>query len=148
MSDDFRDMIGLLKKHGVEFLLIGGHAMAAYSLPRATGDIDFWVRPTPDNARRVWQALVEFGAPLHSAMEEDFAVLGRGLHIGVPPFRIDILTAIDGVTFDEAWPNRAAVTLLDHEVYVIGRRELIRNKRATGRDQDREDARRLESASS
>lgn len=144
MSDDFRDMIGLFKKHGVEFLLVGGHAMAAHSLPRATGDIDFWIRPSHNNARRLWQALAEFGALLHGMTMDDFTIPGRGLHIGVPPFRVDLLTAIDGVTFDQAWDNRIAATVLDHEIFVIGRDDLIRNKRATGRDKDADDADKLE----
>jgi hypothetical protein len=144
MTEDFRDMLGLLKKHGVEFLLVGAHALAAHSTPRATGDIDLWVRATPDNAQRLWDALTEFGAPLAKATREDFAQPGDGLHIGVPPWRIDILTKISGITFDEAWPNRIEAQVLGHKIAVIGRKELIQNKRAAGRDKDLLDVKQLE----
>lgn len=145
MTEDFRDMLGLLKKHGVDFLLIGAHALAAHSIPRATGDIDLWVRATPDNAQRLWDALTEFGAPLAKVTANDFSQPGNGLHIGVPPFRIDILTKISGLTFDEAWPGRIEAEVLGHKIAVIGRDELIRNKRAAGRDKDLLDVKMLES---
>lgn len=76
MNEDFREMLGLLKKYGVDFLLVGAHAMAAHSTPRATGDIDLWVRPTPENAKRLWEVLNTFGAPLANAAPEDFAKPG------------------------------------------------------------------------
>jgi len=145
MTEDFRDMLGLLKRHGVEFLLVGAHAMAAHSTPRATGDIDLWVRPSQENAKKLWQVLSEFGSPLADASLEDFAKPGDGLHIGVPPWRIDILTKISGVTFDEAWPNRIEAQVLGHTIHVIGRDDLIQNKRAAGRSKDLLDVENLES---
>jgi hypothetical protein len=145
MTDDFRDMLGLLKKYDVDFLLVGAHAMAAHSTPRATGDIDLWVRATPENAKRLWHVLTEFGAPLANASPEDFAQPGDGLHIGIPPWRIDILTKISGVSFDEAWPQRIEADVLGHTVPVIGKHHLIQNKRAAARGKDLIDAERLES---
>lgn len=143
MTEDFRDMLGLLKKYGVEFLLVGAHAMAAHSTPRATGDIDLWVRPSPENAQKLWRALTEFGAPIDNASPEDFAKPGNGLHIGVPPWRIDILTKISGVSFNEAWNKRIEAEVLGQSVSVIGREHLIQNKRAAGRDKDLIDIKRL-----
>ena len=89
---DFRDMLGLLQKHGVEYLLIGAHAVGVHDLPRATGDMDLWVRADAKNGPRVWNALIEFGAPLDDFRPEDWHRPGVGLHIGLPPGRIDILT--------------------------------------------------------
>ena len=144
MTDDFRDMLGLLKNFGVDFLLVGAHAMAAHSTPRATGDIDLWVRSTPENADRLWRVLAKFGAPLHDVTPDDFAKPGTGLHIGVPPFRIDIITHVSGLTFDEAWPNRIEAEVLGHQIPVIGRQDLIHNKRSSGRSKDAQDADDLE----
>lgn len=141
---NFRDMLFLLQKHKVDFLLIGAHAMGVHDVPRATGDIDFWVRPTPDNAPRVWAALVEFGAPLSDVSAKDFARPGSGLHIGLPPGRIDILTQVSGLDFDEAWHNKIEGKLYDLPVYVLGASDLIRNKRASGRDKDLKDIERLQ----
>ena len=105
-DQNFRDMLFLLQKHEAEFLLIGAHALGVHDLPRATGDIDIWVRADEQNAGRIWAALVEFGAPLATVTADDFAQPGTGLHIGLPPGRIDILTKVSGLTFDAAWQNR------------------------------------------
>jgi hypothetical protein len=140
---NFRDMLFLLSKHEVDFLLIGAHAVAVHDVPRATGDIDFWVKPTLDNSRRVWAALAEFGAPLSDVSPEDFATPGTGLHIGLPPGRIDILTEVTGLKFEEAWCNRVTGSLYELPVFVLGAKDLIRNKIASGRDKDLRDAERL-----
>jgi hypothetical protein len=127
MNPDFSDMLSALSAEGVEYLLIGAYAMAVHGVPRATGDIDVWVRPSPDNADRVLLALARFGAPLGELSAADLAGEGTVFQVGVAPNRVDLMTAIDGLT-----------------VPVIGRDDLIKNKRATGRVRDRVDAEHLE----
>ena len=144
MNRDFSDMLSALSAEGVEYLLIGAYAMAVHGVPRATGDIDVWVRPSPANADRVLRALARFGAPLGDLRAADLATEGAVFQVGVAPIRIDIITAVDGIAFDDAWPNRVTSTLAGLTIPVIGREDLIRNERATGRSQDRVDADRLE----
>jgi hypothetical protein len=115
----------------------------AWCGPRA--DLGVWIRRSPENAERVWQALVEFGAPLGELKVEDFVAVDQVIQFGVPPGRIDLLTGIDGVTFDEAWKNRLEVDVEGTVVPVLGKSDMIRNKRATGRPKDRLDAEELES---
>lgn len=117
-------------------MVVGAYALAAHERPRATGDIDIWVRPAPNNASRVWAALVRFGAPLNELTLEDLSAPGITFQMGMEPKRIDILTSISGVTFDEAWPNRIYVEHDDVRYAVIGKTDLIRNKRAAGRPKD------------
>ncbi len=132
--------------HGVEYLLVGAYALAAHGRVRATGDLDLWVRPDPANAKRVIAALTAFGAPLHDASEEDFSRPGLVFQIGVAPLRIDILTSIDAVDFDEAWGERFTARLAEQSVPVLSVAHLIRNKRAVGRTQDLADAEWLEAS--
>jgi hypothetical protein len=106
--------------------------------------LDVWVNATPDNARRAWTALARFGAPLAGLTPADLERPDVVFQVGVAPCRIDVLTAIDGVRFLDAWPNRKLVRIGDLEVPVIGARDLLANKRATGRDRDRLDAAWLE----
>lgn len=146
LNPDYRDMLSALSEEGVEFLLVGGYALAAHGLPRATGDLDVWVNPTSANARRTFRALARFGAPLDQVSEDDFATGGIVFQIGVVPRRIDVITSIEGVSFGEAWPKRIQVELEGLEIPVIGREEFIRNKRALGRAQDLADVSRLEEA--
>lgn len=143
-ENDFRDMLGLLRKHSVEFLVVGAHALAVHDQPRATGDIDIWVRANQVNGPKVWAALIEFGAPLDEFEPDDWQQPGVGMHIGLPPGRIDILTIISGVTFEQAWPDRVAGQCLGVDVDVIGLDAMIENKRASGRDKDLIDLDRLE----
>ncbi|HVS31841.1 MAG TPA: hypothetical protein VMS98_10325 [Thermoanaerobaculia bacterium] len=144
MNRDFVEILAALSAAGAEFLVVGAHALAAHKRPRATGDLDIWVRPTSENAKRVWNALVEFGAPLHDLTVEDLATADVVFQMGLPPYRVDILTSISGVTFDEAWPNRIVNEFQGQPYGVIGLRDLIRNKRAAGRPQDVVDADDLE----
>lgn len=123
---------------------MGAYAMAAHGYPRATGDIDLWVRCTPENARRILSALSRFGAPLDAVSEADFADPGLVVQLGVTPRRIDLLTAIDGVSFDDAWRARIAVEVDGLEVPVISKTHLVMNKRAAGRPKDIADVRALE----
>ena len=117
--------------------------MAAHGHPRATGDIDLWVRSTSTNANRVLEALSAFGAPLTEVDRNDFQTPDTVFQIGVSPRRIDILTTIEGVDFEEAWSERVAIEIEGLTVPVIGRKHLIANKRALGRQQDLADIERL-----
>ena len=144
MNRDFRDLLAEFNAHEVEYLVVGAHALAAHGHVRATKDLDVWVRPEATNARRVIAALQSFGAPLHDLREADLVTPGVVFQIGVPPLRIDVLTAIDGVTFDEAWPARMPTTFADVPVGVLSRPHIIRNKRAAGRLQDLADVEHLD----
>ena len=136
-------MLGLLVSCEVEFLLIGGVAFAAYGEPRATKDMDIWVNPTSENARRLFAALKEFGAPTHGAKPDDFATPGTFLQLGTPPVRIDLITAIDGVVFSDAWPRRMTTPFAGTKVPVISLDDLIANKKMAGRPQDVLDVRQI-----
>ena len=144
VNRDFRDLLAVFNAHGVEYLVVGAHALAAHGHVRATKDLDVWVRPDVENARRVLKALQAFGAPLHDLTEADLIEPGVVFQIGVPPVRIDILTAIDGVEFSEAWPARLLTRFADQPAAVLSREHLIQNKRAAGRTQDLADVERLE----
>jgi len=123
---------------------VGAYGLAVHGLPRATGDLDIWVRPTPENARRVWQALLRFGAPLASMEVKDFHDPNIVFRMGLPPNQVDLLMSVSGVTFDEAWPNRLERDIEGIKVFVIGRADQVRNKRSTDRPKDKIDADWLE----
>ncbi len=144
LNPDFQDMLSALSAEGADFLVVGAYALASHGNPRATGDIDLWVRPTPENAQRVYKALQIFGAPLEKLTVDDLHTLDTVFQIGVVPSRIDILTSIDGIAFDEAWRDRKAVTVGKTNVFVISKPHLIRNKKAAGRPKDLLDATWLE----
>ena len=145
-NQDYHDILAALVAHEARFLIVGAHALAAHGYPRATVDIDIWIERSVENARRVWRALAEFGAPLEDleVREVDLTRPDVVAQFGVPPYRIDILTGVSGLTFDEAWDNRVEGDLEGVRVHLLGRRELIRNKQATGREKDRVDVRGLE----
>jgi hypothetical protein len=136
VNPDFRDLFAALNGVQARYLLVGGYAVAFHAEPRFTKDLDIWIDPEAANAALVLEALRVFGAPLQELTHSDLARPGTVFQIGVPPNRIDILTAIDGVLFPEAWPNRARTTYGDQAVPVIGRAQLVQNKRASGRPQD------------
>lgn len=146
VSQDFVDLIACLHQEGCDFIVVGAHALAAHGSPRATGDLDIFVRPTQDNANRVFRAILQFGAPVaaHGVTANDFALAGSVYQIGLPPFRIDILTEISGVTYEEASHDTIAAHIGDELVQCIGLDAMIRNKRATGRTKDLADAEALE----
>lgn len=146
MNRDFVEMLSALFAAGAEFLLVGAHALAVHGYPRATGDLDLWVRASPENATKVWQALQSFGAPLLDLTLADLSRPGIVFQMGLPPARIDILTGISGVTFEEAWPHRVEVSIegIPLPVSCIGRDDLVRNKRASGRPKVLVDADALE----
>ena len=141
------DLIALLHEfnaHNVDYLIVGAHALAAYGHVRATKDLDIWIRPEPENARNALAALKSFGAPLHDLTARDLTTPGTVFQIGIPPFRVDVLTAIDGVDFAEAWPDRFETTFGGEASFVISRHHLIKNKKAAGRLQDLADIEKLE----
>lgn len=149
MNEDYRDLLAALVERKVRFLVVGAHALAAHGYPRATVDIDIWIDATPENARRVWLALADFGAPLDDldVREEDLTKPSVVAQFGLPPNRIDVLTNVSGLEFDAAWENRVATVLEGIPVYVIGLTDLVKNKSATGRDKDRVDIKGLEGRS-
>jgi hypothetical protein len=132
---DFEELFALLKRHGVNALIVGAHAVAFYAKPRYTKDLDVFVEPKPENAARLLAALQAFGFGDLGLTENDF-VPGRIVQLGVPPNRVDLITAIDGVTFEEAWRGRVTGRLGSQEVDFIGLEALRRNKRAAARPQD------------
>jgi hypothetical protein len=144
VAKDFRDLLRAFVDHDVRFLIVGAYALAVLGRPRATGDLDVWVEPTPRNARKAYEALRAFGAPLHDLTVADLASPGVVFQVGLPPLRIDVLTEIRGVTFAPAWRRRVRASFDDVPIAVLGRQDFLANKRATGRLKDLADAERLE----
>lgn len=148
MNDDFRDLLVALHDAGARFIVVGAHAMAVHGVPRATGDLDVWIESTEANADRAWRALCEFGAPVEAlgVTRDDLLQPGTVIQLGLPPRRIDLLTRITGVHFEDAWRGRIEQGLEDCAVAYLGRADLIANKRATARAQDLADVALLETA--
>jgi hypothetical protein len=136
MNPDFVDLLRAFAGAEVRFLVVGAYALALYDRPRAAPDLDLWVEPSAANARRVMQALRAFGAPLDEVSEADFARPGIVLELGLPPRRIDLMTELSGLGFDEAWSDRVRARMGPCEVDFIGKSSLIKNKRAAGRGKD------------
>lgn len=143
---DYRDLLVALAGAGADFVIVGGYAVAAYGHVRGTDDLDVFIRPTPENAARVFRALVAFGAPVaaHHVTEELFARPGYGYRVGVKPSLIEILTEIDGVDFDEAVRDHRVVLVEGRQVRIIGRQALLENKRTAARAKDLADVAWLE----
>ena len=139
MNRDYAEMLSALSGAGAEFLVVGAHALAAHGTPRTTGDLDIWINPTPDNVTRVMAALRAFGAPLMDLTVDDLTKPGTVFQIGVVPSRVDILTAVSGVAFTDAWQRRLVLDIEGVAVPVLGRDDFIANKRASGRPKDRID---------
>ncbi len=139
LPEDWRGFIESLNSHGVEYVVVGAVALAHHGFPRYTGDLDIFVRNSPENARRMESALAGFGLQGLGLKAADFTEPDRVVQIGVPPNRIDILTTITGVSFEEAWADRVEADAGGVRANFIGRQALIRNKRLTGRAQDRAD---------
>jgi len=144
MNPDFVDLLRAFVGADVRFLIVGAYALAVHGRPRATGDLDVWVDATPQNAARVMRALGTFGAPLSQVSESDFSAPGVVYQIGLPPGRIDVLTELTGIAFDDAWPGRVRRPFGDIDVDFIGREGFVLNKRATGRPKDLVDVDGLE----
>lgn len=148
MNQDFIDLLRAFCDAEVRFMVVGAYAVAFHSRPRATGDLDLWVEPTPENAARVMAALSTFGAPTGDLTAADLATPGVVYQIGIEPRRIDLLTALTGVDFPAAWRDHASGQLGGIECPIIGREALIRNKRALGRARDKADLDLLDEGSS
>jgi len=138
VNEDYRDFIAALLEAEARFLIVGAHALAAHGVPRATVDLDVWVERTPDNVRRVWNALAAFGAPLESLgiTEADLLKPDTVAQFGMPPNRIDVLTDVSGLDFPAAWADRMDSDFAGLRAPFMGRRSLIQNKRASGRTKD------------
>ena len=144
LSKDLREFIALLNSTGIRYLLVGGYAVAFHGYPRFTGDMDFFVERSEANAARLEEALKIFGFSGLGIQATDFLEPGIVVQLGRPPNRIDLLTSIDGVSFEQAWANKTTAELDGLPVLVIGKAELIVNKHATGRAQDLADLKKLE----
>jgi hypothetical protein len=146
MPDDLKELLRAFNDHAVKYLIVGGYAFGVHAEPRATKDLDIFIRSDEENSKAVFSALAQYGAPLSSFSPADF-MDGTTFQVGQPPARIDILQHIDGITFDEAWKNRVE-GLLDGQVQaaVISRDDLIQNKLATGREEDILDVKKLRAA--
>jgi hypothetical protein len=145
LNRDWSEFLSALISHRVRFVLIGGHAVAGHGEPRLTEDLDVFVDPTLANARRLRDALVDFGFGAVAPAAAELAQKGKVFMLGRKPWRIDILTGIAGVSFKEAWASRVEADFVTGPLYVIGRDMLIENKRAAGRDKDLRDVAMLES---
>lgn len=138
LSEDGLDLLLDLQEAGVRFLVVGGHALAVHGLSRATVDLDIFVEPSAENAAQLLKALRAFGAPLktHGVTQADFEHEGTVYQMGLPPNRIDLITMIDGVTFEQAWTGRVEAAVDNTVVPFIGFEDLLQNKRAAGRPKD------------
>ena len=144
LNKDYRDMIVCLLDAGVDFMLVGGYAVALHGWPRTTFDIDFWIMANPENAKSVLKALRAFGAPTMDLAEEDLYKPGMVFQIGAAPQRIDIISAVDGLDYAEAASRAVKMEVDGLEIKVISLDDLIVNKRASGRPKDIVDAVALE----
>jgi hypothetical protein len=136
LAPDFDEFIESLIVHGAEFLIVGAYALAFHGAPRFTGDLDILIRPTDENTSRVLAAIRAFGFPIQNLQPFDLADPRRMLEMGVPPVQIHIMSAITGVTWEEAWGDRVIGPCGRHQVSFMGRETFLRNKRAAGRPKD------------
>ncbi len=140
LNEDYKEMLQILLNNEVKFLVVGAYAMGAYGYPRATGDFDIWAEASPDNSRKIYKSLSEFGASLSDITKDTFTKKGIIFQIGVAPRRIDIITHIDGVNFHEAYKSRKSIEIENLSIPFISKENLIKNKQSTGREKDRLDA--------
>ena len=143
-SKDFKELIELLIANKIEYLIVGGYAVGIHGYPRYTGDIDIWINPDADNIKKMPKVLEEFGFASTDINENDFKNHNNIFRIGNPPYRIDIMTEIDGVIFNECYPNKIEKEIDNTKMSFIGYADLIRNKKASGRKQDQLDLDNLE----
>jgi len=136
MNPDFRELLASFNSRRVEYVVVGGYALAFHGSPRFTGDLDLLVEPSSENAAKVLAALQDFGFGSLDLTTEDFSHSDRVVQLGMPPVRIDILTSLSGVTWDEVLAGRVPGRLGDVPVHFIGLAQFVANKRATGRKQD------------
>ena len=142
-SQDFKEFIALLNKSKIEYLIVGGYAVGLHGYPRYTGDIDIWIKTNEANSEKMVKILNEFGFNSYDIKKEDFLKLDNVIQLGYPPYRIDLIMSIDGVTFDECYANRVKKEIDEIEIDFIGYDDLIKNKRASGREKDINDINNL-----
>ena len=140
LNEDYNEMLQILLNNEVTFLIVGAYAMGAYGYPRATGDFDIWVDASTENSKKIYKSLSEFGTPISDVTENTFTEKGIIFQIGIAPRRIDIITHIDGVTFQEAYKSRENIEIETLSIPFISKENLIKNKQSTGREKDKLDA--------
>ena len=143
LDKDFREFIGLLNANEVKYLIVGGYAVVVHGYPRFTGDIDIWVKPEHDNAAKILKVLSDFGFGAVSITLDDLISPDKVIQLGFPPFRIDLLTDVSGLQFDDCYNRKQIANAKDIEVNVIGLQDLRLNKKITGRDKDLLDLKNL-----
>jgi hypothetical protein len=144
LNEDYKEMLRILSGNKAKFLVVGAYAMGAYGYPRATGDFDIWVETSAENSKRIFKSLFEFGAPLSDITEKTFTEKGIVFQIGVMPRRIDIITHIDGISFKDAYKTRKTIEIEGLKIPFISKQNLIKNKKATGREKDKLDVKYLQ----
>lgn len=144
LNKDFREFIELLNAHEVQYIIVGGYAVAFHGYPRYTKDIDFWILPHPQNAEKLLAVLREFGFSSLDLTVDDFSLPNKVVQLGNPPYRIDIVTSISGVSFLDCLPSSIETKIDDVDVRFIGLEDLKKNKRSTGRLRDLSDLEELE----
>jgi len=145
-SPDFKELLSILEKHRVRYLVVGGYAVMKYTEPRFTKDLDLWIATDEKNSESVFAALKEFGAPLKDLTPADFREEGYFYQMGSPPLRLDIMMSLPGMAFEAAWANREQVQIEGLVIPFISKADLIRTKEASGRDQDKIDVKKLRKA--
>jgi hypothetical protein len=136
MQSDFKELLELFNKHKVDYMIVGGYALAFHGAPRYTGDIDIYVRPDPENSLRILQALSDFGFDSLGLTTSDFENTEKVVQLGIPPVRVDILTSLTGISWETALSNRIEGKYGDIPAYYIGREQFIVNKKAIARKKD------------
>jgi len=136
VQPDFKELLGFFNDHRVSYLIVGGYALAFHGAPRFTGDLDIFIKPDHENAQRIVAALDAFGFASLGLTADDFEQPDQVIQLGVSPVRIDLITSLTGVSWDEAFAGRALANYGDAPVHYIGRDQFISNKRATGRTKD------------
>lgn len=145
LAQDFEDFVKLLNRHKVEYMVVGGYALAFHGKPRHTGDLDIWIGISESNAEKMLQVVKDFGFGSLGFTKKDFLKEGYVTQIGYPPLRIDILNSIDGVEFEQAYKNKLSVDLDTLKIDYIGLKDFIQNKQSTGRARDLTDVKEIQS---
>ncbi|MBF0544586.1 MAG: hypothetical protein HQM08_09140 [Candidatus Riflebacteria bacterium] len=143
IQQDFKELLALLEEHSVDYMIVGGYAVAFHGFPRFTKDIDIFFDPSENNVKKIIQALEKFGFSRENLEEKVFISEGNIVTFGVAPIRVDLINQIDGVLFAEAKPGRVRGKYGDLEVYFIGKDDLLKNKKATKRAKDKADVEEL-----
>lgn len=143
LPQDFKELLQLLNSKKIKYLIVGGYAVALYGYPRATGDMDIWIALSADNAQKVAGTLKEFGFDTPQLKQELFLEKGKNIRMGNPPLRIEILTSIDGVDFNDCYKNKKTVNIDNIKINFISLKDLKKNKKASGRHQDLADLENL-----